>query len=74
MERPVKVNDDATTRSQFNPYITMDEKTGTVGVTFHDSRNDDGVAGTDATANDDAEILQRTAPMAALTSGPQIRN
>lgn len=55
-----RVNDDATTRSQFNPYISMDEKTGGVGVTFHDARNDTGVpgpGGTNGTPNDDAQYF-----------------
>lgn len=56
----VKVNDDVTTNSQFNPYISMDEKTGSVGVTFHDARNDTGVSGTggtNAVVNDDAQYF-----------------
>src|SRR5437773_7514922 len=31
---PVRVNDDATTRSQFLPYVTLDRTTGTVAVGF----------------------------------------
>lgn len=57
---PVRVNDDATTRSQFLPYITLDRTTGTVAVGFHDCRNDTGVpgsGGTNATPNDDAEYF-----------------
>ena len=42
---PVRVNDDATTNSQFLPYVALDPTTGTVGVGFHDCRNDDGVNG-----------------------------
>jgi hypothetical protein len=55
---PVRVNDDATVRSQFLPYIALDRTTGKVAVGFHDSRNDNGTVGaggTNATANDDAE-------------------
>ncbi len=55
---PVRVNDDATTRSQFLPYIALDRTTGNVAVGFHDSRNDNGTVGaggTNTTANDDAE-------------------
>ena len=55
---PVRVNDDATTRSQFLPYAAIDRTTGNVAVGFHDSRNDNGTVGTggtNATANDDAE-------------------
>lgn len=56
----VKVNDDATTRSQFLPYISMDEVTGVVAVTFHDSRNDTGsvgAGGTNGVANDDSQYF-----------------
>lgn len=59
---PIRVNDDPASpiRSQFNPSISMDEKTGTIGVTFHDCRNDNGVPGTGGTnsiANDDAQYF-----------------
>src|ERR1051325_4758026 len=33
---PVRVNDDATTNSQFLPYVTLDPTTGVVAVGFHD--------------------------------------
>jgi endonuclease YncB( thermonuclease family) len=36
---PVRVNDDATTRSQFMPKIASDPKTGAIGVCWHDARN-----------------------------------
>lgn len=55
---PVRVNDDATTRSQFLPYVALDPTTGTVAVGFHDCRNDNGVpgpGGTNMIPNDDAE-------------------
>lgn len=55
---PVRVNDDATTNSQFLPYVTLDSTTGTVAVGFHDCRNDNGVpgpGGTNTIPNDDAE-------------------
>src|SRR5205809_1577168 len=55
---PVRVNDDATTRSQFLPYVALDSTTGTVAVGFHDCRNDNGVngpGGTNTIPNDDAE-------------------
>jgi HYR domain-containing protein/PKD domain-containing protein len=38
----VRVNDDATTRSQFLPNISIDQTTGNVAVTWHDARNDPG--------------------------------
>jgi len=36
----VKVNNDATTRSQFLPYVAVDQKTGNMIVTWYDARND----------------------------------
>ena len=57
---PVRVNDDATTNSQFLPYVTLDSTTGTVAVGFHDCRNDNGVpgpGGTNMIPNDDAEYF-----------------
>lgn len=38
----VRVNDDVTTRSQFNPNISIDQTAGNVAVTWHDARNDAG--------------------------------
>jgi hypothetical protein len=55
---PVRVNDDATTNSQFLPYVALDPTTGTVAVGFHDCRNDNGIPGSGGTnmiPNDDAE-------------------
>jgi hypothetical protein len=55
---PVRVNDDATTNSQFLPYVTLDPTTGIVAVGFHDCRNDNGIpgsGGTNTIPNDDAE-------------------
>ena len=55
---PVRVNDDATTNSQFLPYVTLDPTSGIVAVGFHDCRNDNGIpgsGGTNMTPNDDAE-------------------
>ena len=36
----VRVNDDATTRSQFLPNVSIDQTTGNLAVTWHDARND----------------------------------
>src|SRR2546430_16668102 len=56
----VRVNDDATTRSQFLPYVTLDPTSGIVAVGLHDCRNDNGVpgpGGTNMIPNDDAEYF-----------------
>ncbi len=70
---PVRVNDDATTRSQFLPYITLDPTTGTVAVGFHDCRNDDGVNGTNMIPNDDAEYYGTFSTDGGATWAPNMR-
>ena len=73
---PVRVNDDATTRSQFNPYVALDSTTGTVAVGFHDSRNDNGTVGTggtNTTANDDAEYWATYTTNGGASFAPNVR-
>ena len=56
---PVRVNDDATTNSQFLPKISLDPTTGRIAVVWYDSRNDLGTGGagdTDGVPNDDAQF------------------
>lgn len=55
---PLRVNDDATTRSQFLPHLAVDQSTGFLAVTWHDARNDSGSGpgDTDGVANDDAQF------------------
>src|SRR5207253_9962489 len=69
----VRVNDDATTRSQFLPYVALDPTTGTVGVGFHDCRNDDGVSGTNNIPNDDAEYFGTFSTDGGVTWAPNMR-
>src|SRR4029453_1641840 len=45
LSAPARVNHDATTRSQFLPYVALDPTSGIVAVGFHDCRNDNGVPG-----------------------------
>jgi len=57
--RPVRLNDDRTANSQFNPAIAVDQTTGDVAVSWYDARNDLGTGGpgdTDGIPNDDAQI------------------
>src|SRR5437773_757040 len=73
---PVRVNDDATTRSQFLPYVTLDRTTGTVAVGFHDCRNDNGVpgpGGTNMIPNDDAEYFGTFTTDGGATWAPNVR-
>jgi len=37
---PVKVNDDSTSRTQFHPFLVVDQSNGQVVVAWHDARND----------------------------------
>jgi len=73
---PVRVNDDATTNSQFLPYVALDSTTGTVGVGFHDCRNDNGVpgpGGTNMIPNDDAEYFGTFSTDGGATWAPNQR-
>src|SRR5207237_2099841 len=56
---PVRVNDDATTNSQFLPKIALDPTSGKLAVVWYDSRNDSGTGGagdTDGVPDDDAQL------------------
>jgi hypothetical protein len=54
----VRVNDDATTRSQFLPHIALDQANGNLAIAWHDARNDSGAGAgsTNGIANDDAQF------------------
>jgi hypothetical protein len=56
---PVQVNDDSSQNSHFMPSVAVDPVTGAVGVTWYDSRNDNGIPGSGGTnnvANDDEQV------------------
>jgi len=55
----VKLNDDNTPNSQYNPAIALDQASGDVAVSWYDTRNDLGSGGsgdTDGVPNDDFQI------------------
>jgi hypothetical protein len=55
----LRVNDDASTNSQFLPKISLDPTTGNLALVWYDSRNDLGAGGpgdTDRIPNDDAQV------------------
>jgi hypothetical protein len=55
----VRVNDDATTNSQFNPRISLDPTSGDIALAWYDCRNDSGNHGfgdTNGVPNDDTMI------------------
>lgn len=53
-----RVNDDATTRSQFLPHMALDQSSGVVALAWHDARNDagSGAGDTNGIANDDTQV------------------
>jgi hypothetical protein len=56
---PVKLNDDHTANSQYDPAIALDQTTGDVAVSWYDTRSDLGTGGsgdTDGIPNDDFQI------------------
>jgi hypothetical protein len=56
---PTRVNDDATSNSQFLPKIALDQTSGSIAVVWHDARNDLGTGGpgdTNGLSNDDAQF------------------
>lgn len=56
---PVQVNDDTSINSHFMPSIAVDPVTGSVAITWYDSRNDNGIpgaGGTDDVADDDVQV------------------
>jgi len=55
----VKLNDDHTVNSQYNPAIALDQTTGNVALSWYDTRNDLGTGGsgdTDGIPNDDFQV------------------
>ena len=57
--RAIKVNDDRTANSQYNPAIALDQSTGVVALSWYDTRNDLGTGGSgdvDGIPNDDFQI------------------
>ena len=56
--RAIRVNDDATRNSQFLPRIALDQTTGNIAMSWHDSRSDtgSGPGTTNGIANDDAQF------------------
>ena len=72
----VRVNDDATTNSQFLPKISLDPTTGDLAVVWYDSRNDLGTGGpgdTDGIANDDAQFWGAFSTNGGVSFGPNIQ-
>ena len=72
----VKLNDDQTSNSQFNPAITIDQTTGYVAVSWYDARNDLGTGGpgdTDGVPNDDVQIWATYSKDGGTTFAPNFQ-
>ncbi|HEY3208479.1 MAG TPA: sialidase family protein [Actinomycetota bacterium] len=73
---PVRVNDDAGHNSQFNPRIALDQTSGNVAVSWHDSRNDLGTGGpgdTNGVPNDDAQFFATASVDGGLSFLPNVQ-
>ena len=72
---PVRVNNDSTTNSQFNPKIALDQTTGRIAVSWYDCRADLGAGGggdTNGIPNDDARMFAAVSANGS-TFGPNKR-
>lgn len=56
--KPILVNSDTTKNSHFLPRIALDQTTGHIAISWHDSRKDNGkgAGSTNRTKNDDAQL------------------
>ena len=72
----IKLNDDLTTNSQYNPAIALDQSSGDVAVSWYDTRNDLGTGGsgdTDGIRNDDFQIWATDSTNGGTTFAPNFR-
>jgi hypothetical protein len=73
---PVKLNDDNTINSQYNPAIALDQSSGDVAVSWYDTRNDLGTGGsgdTDGIRNDDFQIWATDSTNGGTTFAPNFQ-
>ena len=73
---PVKLNDDNTANSQYDPAIALDQTTGDVAVSWYDTRSDLGAGGsgdTDGIPNDDFQIWATDSTDGGATFAPNFQ-
>jgi hypothetical protein len=73
---PVKVNDDQTTNSQYDPAIALDQTTGNVALSWYDTRSDLGAGGdgdTNGIPNDDFQIWATYSTDGGASFAPNFR-
>jgi hypothetical protein len=72
----VKLNDDNTVNSQYNPAIALDQTSGAVGVSWYDTRNDQGAGSSgdvDGVPNDDFQIWATDSTNGGASFAPNFR-
>jgi hypothetical protein len=72
----IKLNDDLTTNSQYDPAIALDQSSGNVAVSWYDTRNDLGTGGsgdTDGIRNDDFQIWATDSTNGGATFAPNFQ-
>jgi hypothetical protein len=73
---PVKLNDDHTVNSQYDPAIALDQTTGNLALSWYDTRNDLGNGGsgdTDGLPNDDFQIWATYSTNGGASFAPNFR-
>jgi len=72
----VRLNDDSTVNSQYNPAIALDQTSGAVAVSWYDTRNDLGTGGsgdTNGVPNDDFQIWATYSTNGGTSFAPNFR-
>jgi hypothetical protein len=72
----VKLNDDLTANSQYNPAIALDQSSGALAVSWYDTRNDLGAGGSgdnDGIRNDDFQIWATDSTNGGTTFAPNFQ-
>ena len=74
--RAVKLNDDNTTNSEYDPSIALDQSSGDVALSWYDTRNDLGTGGsgdTDGIPNDEFQIWATDSTNGGTTFAPNFQ-
>ena len=72
----LRVNDDIGNASQFYPWLSVDQWSGNVGISWYDARNDTGAGGpgdTNNIANDDAQYFSAVSLDGGLSFSPNVQ-
>jgi len=72
----IKLNDDRTSNSQYDPSVSLDQTSGNVALSWYDTRNDLGTGGsgdTDGIPNDDFQIWATDSTNGGTTFAPNFQ-